>query len=173
MEGKPDFSPSNPALYIFQLAVNLVKIHRLEYDHLALSFLPDQNESYVNMVQAGKENTDETLNRSLVRNVLKTAQPLPALNKEVFLHGDYWPGNILFINGQLAEVIDWEDAHLGEPLADFANCQLEILFHFGVKAMDDFSDHYESMMPGLNMSNLPFWQLYAALRLSSFPEWGF
>ncbi|MFJ7755164.1 phosphotransferase family protein [Peribacillus muralis] len=172
LEGKPDFSPANPALYIFQLAVHLVKIHRLDYDHLDLSFLPDQNESYVKMVQAEKENTDETLNRSLIRNVLKSAQPLPALNKDVILHGDYWPGNILFINDQLAAVIDWEDAALGDPLADFANCQLEILFQFGVKAMDDFSDHYESMMPGLNMSNLPFWQLYAALRLSSFPEWG-
>ena len=38
--------------------------------------------------------------------------------------------------------------------------------------MNDFTHQYKSMMPELNFTNLPFWQLFAALRLSKFPEWG-
>ena len=31
------------------------------------------------------------------------------------LHGDYWPGNVLWQQGRLAAVLDWEDAALGGP----------------------------------------------------------
>lgn len=42
-------------------------------------------------------------------------------------------------DGQLAAVIDWEDAQLGDPLADVANARLEILWAFGIEAMLRFS----------------------------------
>lgn len=115
---------------------------------------------------------DETLNLSLIRDLLKSYMPLRPMNKEVILHGDYWPGNILWKEDKLVSIIDWEDAGLGDPLADLANSQLEILFHFGMDAMSDFTIQYKSMMLELNFTNLPFWQLFAALRLSDFPEWG-
>ncbi|MFD9625775.1 phosphotransferase family protein [Peribacillus muralis] len=172
IEGSPEFSPSDLPDYIFQLAATLVKIHCFECEHLDLSFLPRQEEQYVKMVAAKKVNMDETLNQGLIRDVLKTTIPFSSLNKDVILHGDYWPGNILFIENKLASVIDWEDAALGDPLADLANGQLEILFLFGMAAMADFTHQYISLMPGLNLSHLPFWQLYAALRLASFPKWG-
>ena len=172
VEGGPEFAPSNLADYIFQLAANLVHIHRLECEHLELSFLPKQKELYEKMIHEKGSNMDETLNNSLILHVLKSAIPFPSLNRDVILHGDYWPGNILFFEDTLASVIDWEDAALGDPLADLANSQLEILFHFGAAAMDDFTHLYVSMMPNLNLANLPLWQLYAALRLSSFLEWG-
>ncbi|WP_285767025.1 phosphotransferase [Peribacillus sp. SI8-4] len=172
VEGMPEFLPSNLADYIYQVAATLVHIHRLECEHLDLSFLPKQLEVCEKLIHGERVKMDETLNQGLIRNALQSTLPLPSLNKAVILHGDYWPGNILFIKDKLASVIDWEDAAIGDPLADLANGQLEILFHFGVKAMDDFTHHYASLRPNLNLTNLPFWQLYAALRLSSFPKWG-
>ena len=38
----------------------------------------------------------------------------------VTVHGDFWPGNILVENDQLAAVIDFENASLGDPAIDFA-----------------------------------------------------
>ncbi|MGE6613001.1 phosphotransferase family protein [Peribacillus sp. NPDC076916] len=173
IEGKSEFSPSNLNDHILQLAINLAKIHRVDCADLSLSFLPNVENTYVEMLN-NKERVllDDTLNLSMIRDLLKSFMPLPAMNKKVILHGDYWPGNILWKEDKLVSIIDWEDSGLGDPLADLANSQLEISYHFGMQAMDDFTHQYKSMMPELNFTNLPFWQLFAALRLSTFPEWG-
>ncbi|MET1178386.1 aminoglycoside phosphotransferase family protein [Peribacillus simplex] len=173
IEGKSEFSPSNLNDHILQLAINLAKIHRVDCADLSLSFLPKVENTYVEMLN-NKERVllDETLNLSMIRDLLKSFMPLPSMNKKVILHGDYWPGNILWKEDKLVSIIDWEDSGIGDPLADLANSQLEISYHFGMQAMDDFTHQYKSMMPELNFTNLPFWQLFAALRLSTFPEWG-
>ncbi|MGE7762368.1 phosphotransferase family protein [Peribacillus sp. NPDC097895] len=170
IDGKPEFTPSNLKEYIFQLATNLAKIHRVDCSNLDLSFLPILENTYVEMLN--KVILDETLNLSLIRDLLKSSMPIPSLNKEVILHGDYWPGNILWKEDKLVSIIDWEDSGLGDPLADLANSQLEILYHFGMQAMNDFTNQYKCMMSEVNFTNLPYWQLFAALRLSTFPEWG-
>ncbi|MFE5429105.1 phosphotransferase family protein [Peribacillus simplex] len=173
IEGKSEFTPSNLNDHILQMAINLAKIHRVNCADLSLSFLPKVENTYVAMLNK-KERVilDETLNLSMIRDLLKSFMPLPSKNKEVILHGDYWPGNILWKEDKLVSIIDWEDSGLGDPLADLANSQLEISYHFGMQAMNDFTHQYKSMMPELNFTNLPFWQLFAALRLSAFPEWG-
>ncbi|SIR57045.1 Phosphotransferase enzyme family protein [Peribacillus simplex] len=171
--GKSEFTPSNLNDHILQLAINLAKIHRVDCANLSLSFLPKLENTYVEMLNnKNKVVLDETLNLSLIRDLLKSSFPLPSMNKEVILHGDYWPGNILWKEDKLVSIIDWEDSGLGDPLADLANSQLEISYHFGMQAMDHFTNQYKSMMPEVNFTNLPFWQLFAALRLSTFPEWG-
>ena len=98
--------------------------------------------------------------------------PLSQQNRSVLLHGDFWPGNILWRDGQIVGVIDWEDAALGDPLADVANSRLELLWAFGIEAMQRFTHHYQSLA-GIDFANLPYWELYAALRrISQIAEWG-
>ncbi|WHY99561.1 aminoglycoside phosphotransferase family protein [Peribacillus simplex] len=173
IEGKSEFTPSNLNDHILQLAINLAKIHHVNCADQSLSFLPKVENTYVEMlINKERVTLDETLNLSMIRNLLKSFMPLLSKNKEVILHGDYWPGNILWKEDKLVSIIDWEDSGLGDPLADLANSQLEISYHFGMQAMNDFTHQYKSMMPELNFKNLPFWQLFAALRLSTFPEWG-
>ena len=69
-------------------------------------------------------------------------------------------------------VIDWEDAAVGDPLADIANTRLELLWAFGVEAMRSFTHHYQSLTD-IDFTNLPYWELYAALRrISQITGWG-
>ena len=70
--------------------------------------------------------------------LLEEVWPLSQQNRSVLLHGDFWPGNILWRDGQIVGVIDWEDAAFGDPLADIANTRLELLWAFGVEAMRQF-----------------------------------
>jgi aminoglycoside phosphotransferase (APT) family kinase protein len=87
------------------------------------------------------------------------------------LHGDFWPGNVLWKDGQLVGIIDWEDAALGDPLADVANSRLEMLWAFGIDAMQSFTRQYQAMTT-IDFINLPFWDLCAALRpAAKFAEW--
>ena len=47
-------------------------------------------------------------------------------SQRVVVHGDYDCRNILFENGHLTAVLDWELAHLGNPAEDLAYCRPQI-----------------------------------------------
>jgi len=46
--------------------------------------------------------------------------PPPSAQRVVVCHGDYRTGNFLFSADDIHGVLDWEMAHLGDPLEDFA-----------------------------------------------------
>ena len=83
------------------------------------------------------------------------------------------PGNTLWRDGRLVAVIDWEDAAIGDPLADVGNTRLELLWALGAEAMDEFTRRYESAAPTVDLADLPHWDLRADRRLTPrIPEWG-
>jgi aminoglycoside phosphotransferase (APT) family kinase protein len=91
----------------------------------------------------------------------------------VLLHGDFWPGNTLWKEGRLVAVIDWEDAAIGDPLADVANARLELLWALGIDAMEAFTRSYASIATAVDITDLPYWDLWADLRLAGrTSEWG-
>lgn len=92
--------------------------------------------------------------------------PLSQRNRSVLLHGDFWPGNTLWKDGRLVAVIDWEDAAIGDPLADVANARLELLWAFGIEAMAEFTRRYESSATHVDFTDLPYWDLWADRRLA-------
>lgn len=80
-----------------------------------------------------------------------------------FVHGDFWPGNVLWSGDRIAAVIDWESAALGDPLADVACTRLDLLFVYGRDAMDEFTECYRVLRP-FHDDDLAIWSLIAALR---------
>jgi aminoglycoside phosphotransferase (APT) family kinase protein len=86
----------------------------------------------------------------------------------VLLHGDFWPGNVLWEDGRLVAVLDWEDAAIGDPLADVANARLELLWAGGAEAKEEFTRRYRSLVPGVDLTDLPHWDRWAGLRLAGF-----
>lgn len=172
IEGKPEFAPSDLSEFILQLATHLSRIHQIDCSHLDLSFLPAQEDIYTKKLRERPAKMDDSLEEGRIRAALASIWPLPQRNKSVLLHGDFWPGNILWQDGQLAAVIDWEDAALGDPLADLANSRLEVLWAFGSEAMHRFTLHYKSIT-NIDLTHLPYWDLCAALRpASKISEWG-
>ena len=98
-------------------------------------------------------------------------------NRPVVLHGDYWPGNVLWRDGRLVAVIDWEDACLGDPLADLATARVELLCRYGDEAMDRFTTGYllahQDTIGPLRLDSLPLWDLYvSASALAAMGAWG-
>ena len=171
IEGETEFSPSNLDDYIHQFATHLVKIHRIECSSVDLVFLPKQVISFPDEVIERSTNDDLSLTVGQIRETVSIGSSLQ-LNETVLLHGDYWPGNILWKNGQLVAVIDWEDAKIGDPLADVANSRLEILWAFGIRAMHTFTHLYKSMM-NINFSNLPYWDLWTVSKSAfQISNWG-
>ena len=172
IEGTPEFAPSNLPDLLLQLATQLSRIHAVDCSRLDVSFLPRQEQSYAEKLRERPAQVDESLDEGRIRDVLEEVWPIPQRNKTVLLHGDFWPGNILWKDGQLVAVIDWEDAALGDPLADLANSRLEILWAFGIDAMHSFTQQYRSMTT-IDFAHLPYWDLCAALRrVAQIAQWG-
>jgi len=161
IEGETEFAPSDLDTFLSQFAVNLVRIHSITTASMDLSFLPKQEELYANMFSERPTKMDESLDEGRIWDAVSVAWPLHGRNADVLLHGDYWPGNVLWRDGRLVGIIDWEDAELGDPLEDVANSRLEILWAFGVEAMHSFTEKYQSVA-GIDFTDLPYWDLFVA-----------
>jgi aminoglycoside phosphotransferase (APT) family kinase protein len=164
MEGQMDFSPADLESYLFQLAVHLTGIHQVDNSTLDLSFLPETANGCIEVGRERPPNVDPALEEARVRQALAAYLPLRQQNTSTLLHGDYWPGNTLWQGNKLAAVIDWEDAKVGDPLIDLAISRLDIAWIFGIEAMNAFTAHYQSLI-ALDDTNLPYWDLCAALRI--------
>ena len=172
VDAKPDFAPADLNGYLTQLAAALARIHLLDLNELDLPVLPARTRRFDAELQSPPVNLDEVFAESRIRALLTAAWPLPQSNGTVLLHGDYWPGNVLWRDGQLAAVIDWEDAALGDPLADLANSRLEVLWAFGAGAMQRYTRQYLALMPDLDTALLAYWDLCVALRpVARYTEW--
>ena len=115
----------------------------------------------------GKEfpkKADRWLDEEHIRTTLDAVWPLPQRNTATLLHGDFWPSNVLWRDGKLVAVLDWEEARSGDPLSDLAISRLEIAWIFGIDAMHLFTCHYQSLM-NIDFTDLPYWDLYTALRM--------
>lgn len=88
------------------------------------------------------------------------------------LHGDFWPQNLLWRDGAIAAILDWEDAALGDPLSDVACTRLELRYLYGTAGMQRFSAAYARHRP-LDPKRLALWQIYVAAAAQRFMgRWG-
>lgn len=166
IEGEPEFAPPDVTDFIFQIATHLSRLHAVDCSHLDLSFLPQQEKRIAEKLRERPTNSMESLDERLIRDVLEAVWPLPQRNPSVLIHGDFWPGNILWKDGQLVAVIDWENAALGDPLADVANMRREMLWALGIDGMRRFTHQYQALTT-IDFTHLPYWDLCAALRTTS------
>jgi aminoglycoside phosphotransferase (APT) family kinase protein len=74
------------------------------------------------------------------------------------LHGDYWPGNLLWVRQRLVGVVDWEQPRIGDPAKDMTTCRGDLAVLFGQDVADAFVTHYEAAA-GRRVQDLRFWDL--------------
>jgi aminoglycoside phosphotransferase (APT) family kinase protein len=161
------------AAFTGQLAVVLASIHQAGIAAFRIPHRTDIRGIATTKIGTRPTSLDEALDEAAVREALARVWPPPQVNQPVLLHGDYWPGNTLWQDGTLVCVIDWEDAVLGDPLADVANTRMELAMLLGAAAASDFTRQYGELTPALDVTALPHWDLYAGLRHAGrMTEWG-
>lgn len=166
IEGEMLFAPVDLPYHLSQLATHLAAIHSLNHTGFDLSFLEEPTNHCAEMTRPQSDKFSPLFNEAEIRSAL-TLRPLAhSLTRPLapaLLHGDFWPGNSLWRDGQLVSVIDWEDALLGDTLLDLARSRSEIAWIFGIEAMNQFTNRYRALML-LDYTHLPYWDLCAALR---------
>lgn len=119
----PRWQPVHP-LIGRHLAEHLARIHRLDWRARGLDFLgvPGEGtaaaarevEKWARVVEADELEPQPVLNwaiRWLRAN-------LPEAQWTALVHGDYRTGNYLYADDGIRALLDWEMAHLGDPLED-------------------------------------------------------
>ncbi len=88
------------------------------------------------------------------------------------LHGDFWTGNLLRREGRLTGLMDWEDACLGDPMAELAAARCDLHRLYGVAAADALADAYAALAP-VDRARLAWWDLYMpTAQLTYMDGWG-
>jgi aminoglycoside phosphotransferase (APT) family kinase protein len=163
VDGAVDLQGGPADAHLAAMARQLARIHRIDDSTETLAFLPPAARIIQWLLDHRPAVPDRSMSERRIRAVLEAAWPWPQHNRSVLLHGDFWPGNIVWRGDALAAVIDWEDAERGDPLRDLGITRLDLLWAYGENAMDAFTRHYQSLAP-IDMTNLPLWDLCAALR---------
>ncbi len=98
--------------------------------------------------------------------------PPPPAQKLSLVHGDYRMGNFLYSqDGDVKAILDWEMAHLGDPLEDLA-WSLDPLWHWGLPGLAGcLLPHREAAAAWREASGLEidpeafrWWKVFAALK---------
>lgn len=167
IDGEAVFSPENLPDFLHQVSTTLTRIHQTA-DPAALDFLP--RKAALSPVDLFAEAS--ALGFVPAETAINAASISIQSNRDTLLHGDFWPGNLLWKDGHLAAVIDWEDAAVGDPLADIANMRLEILWALGIEAMQHFTKTIQGLH-WLDFSGLPLWDIATVVRQApNMPAWG-
>lgn len=173
IDGTTDVAAAELPHALDQMAQFLVRLHSLDPQSLRL---PDL-ETLENPLTSMDIYLPPTTAGEQVRSALASGTLAPDPNPAVLLHGDYWPGNVMWDRTRLVAVIDWEDARLGDPLADVATARVELLCRFGPDAMAQFTTRYLATaahtIATLRLDSLLVWDLYvSASALSTMGDWG-
>ncbi len=99
------------------------------------------------------------------------ANPPPPPARVGVVHGDYRVGNFLYTPEGITGIVDWEMAHLGDPLEDIAWSFME-LWQFGdtgkkggVIAADEAIGAYEAASGGtVDRDALHWWEVFSGVK---------
>jgi len=78
---------------------------------------------------------------------------LPSPDGPSFIHMDFWPGDILVHENQVAGIIDFESVRIGATEMDFTKINRDIFMRFpGTR--DVFQKGYESIRPLIDLEEV-------------------
>jgi aminoglycoside phosphotransferase (APT) family kinase protein len=157
LPGRPLVAPRDVHDYVRQMACTLAELHALPI--AGLDFLPDQRVSVERSLgKALASQADPLLHTLLAAARAEWARVALMNQPRVLLHGDYWPGNLLWLRGRLVGVVDWEQPCLGPVEKDVATCRGDLWILLGQEAADAFVVAYEQAS-GRALSNQRFWDV--------------
>lgn len=169
--GKQITKPSDPHRWAQALAVMLARIHSVPCDSTTKGFLLNANSEVSWFLSTGStpEYMEAHPDGAAVWQTVHELWPNIEQAPSGLVHIDYWSGNILWNAGQIAAVVDWEEAAYGDPGIDVAYCRMDMFLSGMGETADEFLRVYE-METGQQVANLELWELAAATRPMFRPE---
>lgn len=92
----------------------------------------------------------------------------------VLLQGDTGPGNLMYEDGKVSAIIDWELAHFGDPMDDIAWVTWRTTQHTFTHLPDRLKEYEALSGFALDEARIRYYRVYACVRLASLSSgpWG-
>jgi aminoglycoside phosphotransferase (APT) family kinase protein len=168
LPGRGILAPRDLDGYVQQMVDVLVTLHQLPAAEFA--FLPNDRERTDRMIVRGPANDDQL--QKQIWSVVQSMWPrVKQAARSALIHGDFWPGNIVWLRDKLSGVVDWEMGRLGDPSKDVGICRCDMAMLFDMDTADEFSRRY-ALARGAPVADVDFWSLYATTHaLRYMHEW--
>ncbi len=173
MPGRGLLLPRDPTRWVTELAQTLGKIHAAPLNEDELTILTDQRDDLIRLLDRDAppsvlaEEPGGTEVWAMMRRLWPTIEPVTP----TIVHGDFWPGNTLWLRGRLSAVVDWEQPRRGDPSQDVACCRQDLAVQLGPDAAETFLHAYEAFT-GRTLQQLAFWDLYMVTwSMGQLEEW--
>jgi len=153
LPGSVELKPADRRTWLAQLAETALAIHTVE----AGSF-PWDYYSYTDV--SCLEVPDWSRHRRLWQRAYEILSGPAPDTRRCFIHRDYHPTNVLWLDGQVSGVVDWVNACRGTPGLDLAHCRYNLVGLLGLEAADRFLTAYQSLA-GSAFDYCPYWDLRA------------
>jgi aminoglycoside phosphotransferase (APT) family kinase protein/3-methyladenine DNA glycosylase AlkC len=166
VEGEMLEQLNDPQGMAAEMARVLARIHAVPCNQSSIPFLLDANAEALWFLRQGHEPPEVVRSfphgEAVWRRLLEL-QPSVEEASPRLVHIDYWPGNLLWQDGKISAVVDFEEAALGDPDIDVAYCRMDLHLRGLPGAAAEFLRVYEETARR-KVENLSFWELAACLR---------
>jgi aminoglycoside phosphotransferase (APT) family kinase protein len=153
----------------FQCGQTLAQIHRIPLDALPTG-VPDHSGALLFQRAQTFLDAHDNVSPVLQLGLNWLCDNSPPTARRTLVHGDFRNGNLLVDEQGLVAVLDWELAHIGDPLQDLGYISANV-WRFGApKPVGGFGEYADLLSGYASVNNeLPelrdihYWQVHAAL----------
>jgi aminoglycoside phosphotransferase (APT) family kinase protein len=139
----------------------IARIHQIPLapaEHLPVRPRPIAVDDFAGERRTGRLPTTPLLQRAdaLTQGITAAAGPM------VFVHGDVWPGNMMWSGSACSALIDWKTAGVGCPGVDLGELRKQVAMANGPDAPRYVLEGWERAS-GSRARDVPYWDAIAAL----------
>ncbi len=157
LPGTVELKPADLDKWLHQLAEALVRLHVIEAGDFSWSYYPYSDIG--SLSPPGWSSFPQLWERAI--GIVSAPRPP---TRELFIHRDYHPNNVLWQGGLVSGVVDWVNACRGPVGIDVAWCRQNLAQLYDVAAADKFLNAYRKLA-GNGFEYHPFWDLIAIIEL--------
>lgn len=142
------------------MAEALVPVHRLDVADAPWEYRP-----YADLSQLASPSWSSV--PELWEQAVGIVRDTPPPGRACFIHRDYHPNNVLWLDRKVSGIVDWPNCCRGNAGIDVAWNRQNLAQLHGVATADEFLTAYEAADPGFMYH--PYWDLSAAIEFLAAP----
>lgn len=162
LDGTPQLAVSDPERWLRGLVTTMLEIHDVTADSDLVSWRYFTYNNVESLAVPQWTRRPEAWRVALDNLAL----PMPPA-KEVLIHRDYHPANVLWSGGDVTGVVDWVNACVGPAGIDVGHCRRNLVELHGVEVAEQFRRVYEETS---GQPQDPYFDLITAIETLPFPR---
>ncbi len=157
LPGATQLRPEDLSTWLTEMAAAAVEIHRLDADGFPCTYRRFNIEERLEVPGWSRE-------PQAWHTAIEIVGSSPPQSRECFIHRDYHPSNLLWLDGKVSGVVDWVNACKGPVGIDVAWCRHNLANLYSVEVADEFLEAYKKAA-GADFTYDPYWDLMSVVEL--------